>query len=41
MVINGMGTATAQYRIEARTSGLTSSLNVFTQFTQPSVDSVQ
>ena len=41
MIINGMGTATAQYRIEGQNSGLTGSLNVFTQFTQPSVDSVQ
>ena len=41
MVINGMGTATAQYRIEGQNSGLTGNLNVFTQFTQPSVDSVQ
>jgi len=41
MVINGMGTATAQYRIEGQNSGLTGSLNVFTQFTQPSVDAVQ
>jgi hypothetical protein len=41
MVINGMGTATAQYRIEGQNSGLTGNLNVFTQFTQPSVDAVQ
>jgi hypothetical protein len=41
MIINGMGTATAQYRVEGQNSGLTGSLNVFTQFTQPSVDSVQ
>ncbi len=41
MVINGMGTATAQYRVEGQNSGLTGNLNVFTQFTQPSVDSVQ
>ena len=41
MVINGMGTTTAQYRIEGQNSGLTGSLNVFTQFTQPSTDAVQ
>ena len=41
MVINGMGTATAQYRIEGQNSGLTGNLNVFTQFTQPAVDAVQ
>jgi len=41
MVINGMGTATVQYRVDGQNSGLTGNLNVFTQFTQPSVDSVQ
>jgi hypothetical protein len=41
MVINGKGTATVQYRIEGQNSGLTGNLNVFTQFTQPSVDAVQ
>jgi hypothetical protein len=41
MVINGMGTASAQYRIEGQNSGLTGNLNVFTQFTQPAVDAVQ
>jgi hypothetical protein len=41
MVINGMGTATVQYRIEGQNSSLTGSLNVFTQFTQPSTDAVQ
>jgi hypothetical protein len=41
MVINGMGTATAQYRIEGQNSGLTGNLSVFTQFTQPSTDAVQ
>jgi hypothetical protein len=41
MVINGMGTNTAQYRIEGQNSGLTGNLSVFTQFTQPSVDAVQ
>jgi hypothetical protein len=41
MVVNGMGTATAQYRIEGQNSGLTGNLNVFTQFTQPAVDAVQ
>ncbi len=41
MVVNGMATASVQYRIEGQNSGLTGNLNVFTQFTQPSVDSVQ
>ncbi len=41
MIINGQGTATAQYRIEGQNSGLTGSLNIFTQFTQPSTDAVQ
>jgi hypothetical protein len=41
MQINGMGTATTQYRIEGQNSGLTGALGIFTQFTQPSVDAVQ
>lgn len=41
MVINGMSTASAQYRIEGQNSGLTGNLTIFTQFTQPAVDAVQ
>jgi hypothetical protein len=41
MVINGMTSNSAQYRIEGQNSGLTGALGVFTQFTQPAVDAVQ